>query len=182
MLAGFFMGRYNAVMKLLLTLCLLMLSLPAADKLPPERVDTLINVFNRMDPATVAGNERLKEVLGQLLDATAGEPRFVALVKKFGVKGREADLLKVAAQHPADPAGTEALGMVLGGEGRAAVQVILTGKDAKQAAAVARALGGSNNQKVLPLLAPLVTNEKIHANVRKEAVKGLANFEAGARQ
>ena len=135
-----------------------------------------------MDPATVEGNARLKEVLGQLLDATAGEPRFVALVKKFGFKGREADLLKVAAQHPADPAGTEALGMVLGGEGCAAVQVILTGKDAKQAAAVARALGGSNNQKVLPLLAPLVTNEKIHANVRKEAVKGLANFEAGARQ
>ena len=182
MLAGFFVGRYNAAMKLLLTLCLLALSLQAADKLPPERVDTLINVFNRMDPATVAGNARLKEVLGQLLDATAGEPRFVALVKKFGFKGREADLLKVAAQHPADPAGTEALGMVLGGEGRAAVQVILTGKDAKQAAAVARALGGSNNQKVLPLLAPLVTNEKIHANVRKEAVKGLANFEAGARQ
>ena len=41
---------------------------------------------------------------------------------------------------------------------------------------MARALGNSNNQKVLPLLTPLVTNPNVHANVRKEALKGLANF------
>ena len=72
--------------------------------------------------------------------------------------------------------------MVLAGDGLKSVHAILTGQDARQAAAVARALGNSNNQKVLPLLMPLVTDSKIHVNVRKEAVKGLANFEAGAKQ
>ena len=62
--------------------------------------------------------------------------------------------------------------MVLGGDGLKAVKALLTGNDPQQAAAVARALGNSNNQKVLPLLTPLVTNPNLHANVRKEALKG----------
>jgi putative heme-binding domain-containing protein len=106
----------------------------------------------------------------------------VGLVKKFKITGREADLLAVAARHPNDPAGVEALGMVLGGDGLKSVNALLTGNDAQQAAAVARALGNSNNQKVLPLLTPLVIHPNVHANVRKEALKGLANFEIGARQ
>ncbi|MCH2378097.1 MAG: c-type cytochrome, partial [Pedosphaera sp.] len=44
-----------------------------------------------------------------------------------------------------------------------------------------RALGNSNNPKVISMLAPLVVEATLHANVRKEAVKGLANFEAGAK-
>ena len=74
-----------------------------------------------------------------MLDAVRGEPRLVGLVKKFKVTGREADLLAVAAQHPNDPAGVEALGMVLGGDGLKAVNALLTGNDPQQAAAVARA-------------------------------------------
>ena len=35
---------------------------------------------------------------------------------------------------------------------------------------------------MLPLLTPLVIHPNVHANVRKEALKGLANFETGARQ
>ncbi len=182
MLAGFFVPGYNARMKQIIILLIAASSLAATDKLPPERVETLLDVFGRLEPSVVEGNPKLKMVLGQLLDATAGQPRFVALVKKFNVEGREADLLAVTANHPADPAGVEALGIVLGGKGAKAVPVLLTDKDAKQATAIAHALGNSNNQKVIPLLAPLVTNEKVHANVRKEAVKGLANFEAGAKQ
>ena len=157
-------------------------TISAADKLSLEKVNTMVEALSRLDPSVVNGNERLKVVLNQVLDATRGEPRFVGLVEKFSVKGREADLLQVIANHPADSAAVRALGMVLGGEGQKTVTVILQGKDAKRGAAVARALGNSNNQKVIPLLAPLVTNTKIHNNVRKEAVKGLANFEEGAKR
>ncbi len=181
-LAGFFVGRYNAPMKSWVTLFVLMGTLTAAEPLPPEKVNTLIEALGRLDAAVVNGNPALKQRLDQVLDAVAGEPRLVALVKKFKVPGREADLLAVASQHPNDPAGVEALGMVLAGDGLKSVHAILTGQDARQAAAMARALGNSNNQKVLPLLMPLVTDSKIHVNVRKEAVKGLANFEAGAKQ
>jgi putative heme-binding domain-containing protein len=156
--------------------------LGAADPLTPERVDTLVAVFSRLEPAVVNGNDQLKVALKQLLDATVGEPRFVGLVKRFGVKGRVADLLAVVAKHPNDSAGVEAMGMVLNGAGQKAVVALLTGKDAQQAVAVAKALGNSNNQKVIPLLAPLVTRPNTHNNVRREAVKGLANFEAGAKQ
>ena len=160
---------------------LLAFTISAADKLPPEKVNTMVEALSRLDPSVVNGNERLKAALKQVLDDTRGEPRFVGLVKKFGVKDREADLLDVAAKYPTNPAGVQALEIVLG-EGQETVAALLHGKDAKQAAALAKALGNSNNQKGIPLLAPLVTNAKIHNNVRKEALKGLANFEEGAKR
>ena len=174
--------RLIVMRKLVFILLLAPLGFAAADKLTPERVNTLLAVFGQLDPATVNSNERLQKALDQLLDATEGEPRFVGLVKKFKVKGREAGLLRVAANHPNDPAGIEALGMVLKGEGKKTVQAILTDPDAKRAASVARALGNSNNKEVIVLLVPLLTAPEIHNNVRREAVKGLANFEEGARQ
>ena len=180
-LAGFFVGRYNTGMKWIALFLGLTLPLPASEPLPPEKVNTLIEALGRLDPALVNGT-RLEARLNQVLDTVRGEPRLVGLVKKFKVTGREADLLAVAARHPNDPAGVEALGMVLGGDGLKSVNALLTGNDAQQAAAVARALGNSNNQKVLPLLTPLVIHPNVHANVRKEALKGLANFETGARQ
>ena len=107
-------------MKWIIPTLLLAFIVSAADKLPPGKVNTMVEALSRLDPAVVNGNERLKSVLNQVLDATGGEPRLVGLVKKFGVKGREADLLDVAAKHPADPAGVQALAMVLGGEGQKA--------------------------------------------------------------
>ncbi len=169
-------------MKWFIAMLLLVFTTSAVDKLTPEKVNTMIEALSRLDPAVVNGNERLKMVLGQILNATRGETRFVELVKKFGVKGRETDLLDVVIKHPSDPAGVEALGMVLGGEGQKALTAILHGEDAKQAVAVSKALGSSNNQKVIGLLVPLVTETKVHNNVRQEAIKGLVNFEAGAKQ
>gem|GEM_PF-4696842 len=173
--------HYNARVKQFIAILFLVGNVFAAEPLPLAKVNTLIEALGRLDPALVNSNPALKERLNQVLDAVRGEPRSVALIKKFQVPDREADLLAVAAMHPNAPAGVEAMGMVLAGNGKKAVAALLTGKDAKQAAAVARALGNSNNQKVIPLLAPLVTNAKLHVNVRKEAVKGLANFEAGAK-
>ncbi len=174
--------HYNARVKQFIAILFLVGNLSAAEPLPPAKVNTLIEALGRLKPALVNSNAALKEKLNQVLDSVRGEARSVALIKKFQVKGREVDLLVVAVKHPNDPAGVEALGMVLAGDGKKAVAALLIGKDAKQAAAVARALGNSNNQKVIPLLVPLVTNAEVHVNVRKEAVKGLANFEAGAKQ
>ena len=169
-------------MKWFIAMLLLVFTTFAADKLTPEKVNTMIEALSRLDPAVVNSNEGLKMVLGQILNATRGEARFVELVKKFGVKGRETDLLNVVIKHPSDPAGMEALGIVLGGEGQKALTTILQGEDAKKAVAVSKALGSSNNQKVIGLLLPLVTDTKVHNNVRQEAIKGLVNFEAGAKQ
>ena len=80
-------------MKWVTAMLLLALTISAADKLSAEKVNTMVEALSRLDSAVVNGNERLKAALNQVLDATHGEPRFVGLVKKFGVKGREADLL-----------------------------------------------------------------------------------------
>ena len=63
---------------------------------------------------------------------------------KIWVKGRE-KICQMVIKHPSDPAGMEALGIVLGGEGQKALTTILQGEDGK-AVAVSKALGSSNNQ------------------------------------
>ena len=168
-------------MKHLIAILFLAGNISAANPLSTEQVNTLIGALGRLDSALVDSNPALKQRLGQVLDAVRGEVRSVALIKKFEVKGRESDLLAVAVKHPNDPAGVEAMGMVLAGDGKKAVVALLIGKDAQQAAAVAKALGNSNNPSVISMLAPLVVDATLHANVRKEAVKGLANYEAGAK-
>ena len=168
-------------MRWIIAMLFVAFTISAADKLSPEKVNTIIEALSRLDPEVVKSNAALKTALKQVLNATRGEPRFVDLVKKFRVKNRETDLLLLVVKHPNDPAGVEALGMVLAGNGKKAVAAMLTGKDAKQAAAVAKALGNSNNQSVIPLLMPLVTDAKLHVNVCKEAVKGLANSKEGAQ-
>ena len=82
-LADFFVGRYNAGMKWIALFLGLTLQLPAAEPLPPEKVNTLIEALGRLDPALVNGNPALKQRLNQVLDAVRGEPALVGLVKKF---------------------------------------------------------------------------------------------------
>ena len=67
-------------MKWIISIFLLAFTGLAADKLPPEKVNTMVEALSRLDPAVVNGNERLKVVLNQVLDATRGETRFVGLV------------------------------------------------------------------------------------------------------
>lgn len=152
------------------------------DKLPPERVDTLIAVFSRLDPAVVDGNTKLKDTLTKLLDATRDDPRFVVLVKKFKVVGRNQDLLAVAAKHPNAEAGVEALQLVLNSGGHEAILKALRNKDNKLAPGLAGALANSSNPKSIKLLSPFVIEKNISAPVRKAAVRGLSRTEKGAKQ
>ena len=152
------------------------------DKLSPERVDTLIAVFNRLDPAVVDGNSKLKDTLTKLLDATRDDPRFVGLVKKFKVAGRNQDLLAVAAKHPNAEAGVEALQLVLNSGGHEAILKALRNKDNKLAPGLAGALANSSNPKSIKLLSPFVIEKNISAPVRKAAVRGLSRTEKGAKQ
>ena len=72
-------------MKWITAILLVSFTISAADKLSLEKVNTMVEVLSRLDPSVVIGNERLKAVLNQVLDATRGEPRFVGLVEKFSV-------------------------------------------------------------------------------------------------
>ena len=152
------------------------------DKLSPERVDTLIAVFNRLDPAVVDGNAKLKDTLTKLLDATRDDPRFVGLVKKFKVAGRNQDLLVVAAKHPNAEAGVEALQLVLNSGGHEAILRALHDKDNKLATGLADALANNSNPKSIKLLTSLVIEQNVSAPVRKAAVRGLSRTEKGAKQ
>ena len=86
-------------MKWITAILLVSFTISAADKLSPEKVNTIIGALSRLDPEVVKSNAALKTVLKQVLDATRGEPRFVDLVKKFRVKNRETDLLLVVYLH-----------------------------------------------------------------------------------
>ncbi len=153
-----------------------------SEPLSPERLNTIIEALSRLEPAVVQGNPKLVEALGKVLDATRGTPRFVELVRRFSVAGREMDLIEVAAKYPAEESGVEAMRLVLGSAAVPDLRPLLRGADKAKAAALVKALANSNHPKAAALLVPLVTETKVDAAVRKEAVRGLARSQEGARQ
>ena len=153
-----------------------------SEPISPERLNTIIEALSRLEPAVVQGNPKLLEALGKVLDATRGTPRFVELVRRFSVAGREMDLIEVAAKYPAEESGVEAIRLVLGSAAVPDLRPLLRGADKAKAAALVKALANSNHPKAAALLVPLVTETKVDAAVRKEAVRGLARSQEGARQ
>lgn len=156
--------------------------LGAADAIAPERLNTMVEALSRLEPATLQGNPKLQEALSKVLDAVRGTPRFVELVRRFAVAGREADLLELASRFPGEEHGVEAIRLVLGTAPGPNLQPLLRGPDKARALGLAQALAQSNHPKAAGWLSGLVTDLRVDALVRKEAVRGLSRTREGAMQ
>lgn len=163
----------------------LILSAGAADQTPaaadPERTALAVEALSRLQNVDLESNPKLKEAVLRVLAATHGTPAFVRLVKQFKVVGQAEGLLETAAAHPQDESGVEAVRLLLQQRHFADLQTALTHTNAPRAVAIATALGNTGDKDSLPLLLPAVTNGNVNSLVRKQAVRGLAQTQDGAR-
>jgi putative membrane-bound dehydrogenase-like protein len=137
-----------------------------------------LEALDRLKAQDVAANPRLTESLGRLLDHAAGTPEFVDLVRRFKITHREAGLLEVAQKEPESSAAADAIRMLLASsDGSALLKQELNGKNAVN---TAKALGSAEKNDTLPLLAPIVTNSACSPDLRKQAIKSLAEVHQGA--
>jgi putative heme-binding domain-containing protein len=135
-------------------------------------------VVLRLKGADLAADADTKAMVDKALDSNRGLPAFAEIVEAFAIRDRDAELLQLAIDHAADSTGALAMRLVLAHGGTLSVQQALGGDDAP---AVAQALGNANDQRALALLAPIATDSGRDGELRRQAVRALGQFEAGAK-
>lgn len=148
---------------------------PVADN--PTRTAIAVEALSRLKGMDLEANPTVKTAVLKVLEQTRGTPQFVELVRDFNLPDQEAALLEFAAQHPASSTGTEAMRLVLKGPNPGLVPSALAGTNALR---VVEALGNTGENSIVPLLLPLVTDPARDVALRKQAVRALAQVQAGA--
>jgi putative heme-binding domain-containing protein len=133
---------------------------------------TQIEALSRLKHVDLEANPALKAAVVKVLDKTKGTPQFVEIVRDFNLKGQAKELVDFAAKHPNDSTGVEALRIAFAESGAAVLQPMSLG--------LVQAMGNSSEKQFAPILAPILDDAKQSNDVRKAAVKALAQTEDGA--
>ncbi len=133
--------------------------------------------LTRLKGIDLATHPQIKTALSGMLSSLRGAPRFVDLVRDFGLRGQEAGLLEVALNHPGDEAGAQAMRIILDGD-LAALETEL--RDTNLAVKLAKALGNTEDKRSVAILLPVVTDPQAGLEARRQAVRSLAQMREGA--
>lgn len=165
--------------------------LRAFDFLPetPEKTESLVQLaslgkesellaveaLQRLKNSPAKNSPAVKAALESMLAATKGTARFVDLVRDFQVKGQGASLLEFIAKAPSSPEAIEATKVMLQTDQGALVAALAQ----PNALPVIQALGNTSEQGAVTLLDPLLMDAKATPEIRKAAVKALAQSQTG---
>ena len=115
----------------------------------------------------------------QLLDRSAGTPRFVQMVRRFSATDRCPDLLAIAQQKPAEQIGVEAMTALLELKQWDLLTTALATGDAA-AVATAEAMGNTANGAIAAPLLAVIRNPELTIDVRRAAVRAAARVNNAA--
>lgn len=152
----------------------------AADAVTPTRPApnmVAIEALSRLKGMDLEANPSLKTAVLKVVETTRGTPMFVELVRDFKLTGQEAGLLEVIEQQPGDSLAAEAARMLLAEPG---LLTIIRGLKSPGALTLVQALGNAGERSCLPVLSPLLADEKRDPLVRKAVVKALSQIQEGA--
>ena len=142
-----------------------------------SRAAIAFDALDRLKGIDLEVNPGVKTAVLKLLGQARGTPQFVAIVRDFKIKDQDAALLEIAIQNPASSEGAEAMRLILNGKNMDLLKPSLAGTNAVK---VAEALGNTGDKEIVPLLSPIVTDATREAAMRKQAVRSLAQVQAGA--
>jgi putative membrane-bound dehydrogenase-like protein len=142
----------------------------------------MAEAIDRLTSDVVAKNPALAASLGRILDQTRGSEQYVRLVDKFSLVDRYPELLSLAEAHPEDQIGVEAIRMLLAKQQQPMIKKALAAGDAKVNLNLVRVLGNSGDGRAGRFLLPLVTDSHAAAELRQEAIRGLAHSRNGATE
>ena len=152
----------------------------AADSEEQQRIATAVEALTRMQNVDLEEKPAVKAAVERVLEKTRGTPNFVKLVQHFQLTNQTAGLLEVAINHPTDESGVEAMRLVLAGKDLAAMRERLETTNVTNAMRLVEALGNAKEKQVVPVIEPLVTDDQRHIEVRRAAVRALAQTQDGA--
>lgn len=158
---------------------------PTRPPVPPAPVDPaaarkakmLAEIVLRLRGTDLSADPDTRSMVEKALVANRGTATFVEIVEAFGLVEHDPELLQLAIAHATDSTGALAMRLVLDHGGVDAVTGLLAGADA---VALVTAMGGANDQRVLPLLTAIVSDPVRATALRQAAVRAVSRFEAGA--
>ena len=166
-----------------ITLLIAAMGLPearAAEAAEQQKINTAVEALTRLQNVNLEEKPAVKAAVERVLEKTRGTPNFVTLVQHFKLTNQAAGLLEVAMNNPNDESGVEAMRLALASKDLATVRAALQTTNSSNAVHLVEALGNAREKQVVPILEPLVTEEARQIDVRRAAVKALAQTSDGA--
>ena len=145
---------------------------------------TFVNseAIGRIKPFEIASRPELKADLERILESQKGRPQFVTLVDKFQVVDHYPELLALAQSKPDEHLGIDAVRVLLGKKQNGLLSAALSSKEETKAVNTATVLSNSGEGSAAELLLPLVKDESLPLDLRREAIKGASRSKAGAKE
>jgi putative heme-binding domain-containing protein len=131
--------------------------------------------LSRLKGVDLEAHPAVKAAVFKLLEQSRGTARYVEIVREFNIKGRDAELVQMAVDHPSTSMGVEAIR--LAGKDSEVVKAALKGTNSSK---VIEVLGNSGVQDVGGLLEPIIFEPGRTALEREKAVRALCQTREGA--
>jgi putative heme-binding domain-containing protein len=131
-----------------------------------------IEALSRLKGMDLEANPALKGAVLKVLEKTKGTPQFVEIVRDFNLKGQAKELVEFASKNPTNSTAVEGLRLAFKEAGASAMQPLSLG--------LVEAMGNSADKEFVAVIAPIVEDTNQSAELRKAAVKALAQSEEGA--
>ncbi len=112
--------------------------------------------------------------MDNLLDSLVGTREFLDLVKRFQLHDRFDQVLQLAVSNPSQSDGIDAVRMLLASGQGVRLSQLLKQNGAEQQLAALEVLGRSADNRALPLLRSVMTDDLAPAEARRAAVHGFA--------
>ncbi|MBI1346900.1 c-type cytochrome [bacterium] len=121
-----------------------------------------------------------KAAVNAALDNVRGTVQFLALIERFQMADRYPEVIAMVQEQPDSQFAVEAAKALFGK--KKLLQNALNDKDPLKAAAVARAIGNTGDNRAAQILAPVLDDVASPLAVRQEVAKGLAKSKQGVMQ
>jgi putative membrane-bound dehydrogenase-like protein len=138
--------------------------------------------INRLQGFDLKAKPEYQAALERVLESKKGTVDYVKLVDKFDLKDHDANLLKLAQEHPEEQVGVEAVRSLLGRGQTKSLQDAAKSENTQLATATVTAMGLAADGRTHELLTSLMNDEKASLDVRRAAVRGLGNVRSTAEQ
>jgi putative membrane-bound dehydrogenase-like protein len=157
------------------------LTLLVENQIPDQalRHQITFEALDRVTQTDLRADRELQKALLEILDS-ASAPDFVRLVQKFRIGDHDAGLLKAAMDDKSGESGTEAARLIFANHDSALLEEALRKTNAPPR--LIETIGNTHDTNIVPLLLPLVTDEKRDAVGRRQAVRALSQLHEGATQ
>ncbi len=136
--------------------------------------------LTRLNGININKHSEYRDVVNKVLDSSRGTTLFLQMITKFQVQNRYDDVLKIAVTNSNSTLGVNATLLLLNRKQQQLLESSINNKDAKIALNSIKVLGTTADNRAVPLLLQVLTNNKKELAQRQAAIIALGKSRKGA--